>query len=78
MKWSITTWSVKTKRSHILKLGTEEDKGRLPDATYRNVSRSSNQRRNRGVASNVLHTNRQRRIERENFDDSLNEIVHNR
>jgi hypothetical protein len=38
--WSVTYWSKKISRNEIIKCGTDADKGRLPQATFRNIARA--------------------------------------
>jgi hypothetical protein len=63
--WALGTWSIKTRRSSILKNGTEEDKAKVVDATNRNRARGPNTRPGRQNATNPLYRYRQRsRVER--------------
>jgi hypothetical protein len=64
-KWGLGTWSLKTRRSNILKKGTEADKAKVAEATNRNRARTPNTRPGRHVAPNPLYRYRQRqRVQR--------------
>jgi hypothetical protein len=63
--WVLGTWSMKTRRSTILKKGTEADKSKVATATNRNRARRPNTRPGRQMATNPLYRYRQRqRVDR--------------
>ncbi len=63
--WCLGTWSLKTRRSTILKKGTEADKAKVALATNRNRARRPSTRPGRQMATNPLYRYRQRqRVER--------------
>lgn len=63
--WVLGTWSMKTRRSTILKKGTEADKAKVATATNRNRARRPNTRPGRQMATNPMYPYRQRqRVER--------------
>ena len=61
LKWLISTWSVKIKRSSIEKFGNANDVLKLPAPTNRNASRASNLKRKRTQSQIVLYPTRQER-----------------
>jgi hypothetical protein len=64
-KWGLGTWSLKTRRSTILKKGTVADKAKVAAATNRNRARVPGTRPGRQVATNPHYRYRQRqRVER--------------
>ena len=63
--WGLGTWSLKTRRSTILKKGTEADKAKVALATNRNRARRPSTRPGRQMATNPLYRYRQRqRVDR--------------
>ncbi len=59
-KWVLGTWSLKTRRSTILKKGTEADKAKLATATNRNQRRRALTQPGRQMAENPMYPYRQR------------------
>jgi hypothetical protein len=74
--WGFGTWWLKTRRSTILKKGTEVDKAKVALATNRNRARRPSTRLGRQMATNPLYRYRQRqRVDRliRNNDQPLQE-----
>jgi hypothetical protein len=64
-QWGVGTWSLKTRRSTILKHGTEADKAKVAAATNRNQAKRTTTRPGRQGAVNPHYRYRQRqRVER--------------
>jgi hypothetical protein len=57
--WGLGTWSLKTRRSTILKKGTEADKAKVALTTNRNRARRPSTRPGRQMATNPLYRYKQ-------------------
>lgn len=74
--WSTGTWSNRIQRSTILKMGTEDDKRQLGDATNRNVPKkpASGTRRKRWQCDRPRYLERQRKRQQTDNNDGQQHV----